>query len=82
MHDHNDKDLPILATTHVRTLLQLCLLTWDRLASTLLSMFSLTRVLIACDLPLRRLILVSRDLVIVARMSLVNDNLSAIDSLV
>jgi hypothetical protein len=76
------KTSPTLATTHLRTLLQLCLLAWDRLVSTLLSMFRLTRVLIACDVPLRRLILISRDLILVARMSLVNDSLTGIDSLV
>jgi hypothetical protein len=76
------KTSPTLAPTHLRTLLQLCLLARDRLALTSLSMFSLTRVLIACDLPLRRLFLIPRDLVLVARMSLVNDNLTGIDSLI
>jgi hypothetical protein len=45
-------------------------------------MFSLTPVLIACDLLLRRLIHIPRDLVLVARMSLVNDSLTGIDGLV
>jgi hypothetical protein len=70
----------ILAPTHVRTLLQLCLLAWDRLASTLMPMFSLIQGLI--DLLLRRLFLIPRDLVLGARMSLVNDSLTGIDSLV
>lgn len=64
------KTSPTLATTHVRTLLRLCLLVWNWLSSTLMPMFSLD--LIAFDLPLRRLILIPRDLVLVARMSLVN----------
>jgi hypothetical protein len=76
------KTTPTLASTHLRTPLQLCLLTWKRLASTLLSMFSLTPILIAYDLPLRGLISFPRDLILGARMSLVNDNLTGIDSLV
>jgi hypothetical protein len=74
------KTSPTLATTHLRTLLQLCLLAWDRLVSTLLSMFSLIQGLI--DLLLRRLFLIPRDLVLVARMSLVNDSFIHIGSLV
>lgn len=74
------KTSPILAPTHVRTLLQLCLLAWDRLASTLMPMFSLIQGLI--DLLLRRLFLIPRDLVLVARMSLVNDSFIHIGSLV